>query len=231
MNASGFCVYNDAAVAIHWLMDRGLRVAYIDVDVHHGDGVQDAFYDTDQVLTISLHQDGQTLFPGTGFISDTGSGAGAGYSVNIPLPPGTGDKDYLLAFDQLVPPLIDRFQPDILVTQLGVDTHRLDPLANLELTTIGHLALYQSLSNLSRRWLALGGGGYNIDVVPRSWTLAFGIMAGIDHPDSLPPGYAGRYGGKHLHDQEIRPLEPALQQRINTKIESIINRVKKAHSL
>ena len=110
MNASGFCVYNDAAVAIHWLMDRGLRVAYIDIDVHHGDGVEDAFYDTDQVLTISLHQDGQTLFPGTGFISDTGSGAGAGYSVNIPLPPGTGDKDYLLAFDQLVPPLIDRYQ-------------------------------------------------------------------------------------------------------------------------
>ncbi|UCG24610.1 MAG: acetoin utilization protein AcuC [Chloroflexota bacterium] len=135
--ASGFCVFNDAAVAIHWLMGQGQRVAYIDIDVHHGDGVQAAFYDSDRVLTISLHQDGHTLFPGTGFVGESGAGDGQGYSVNLPLPPYTDDETYLWAFGQVVPPLVERFSPDVVVTQLGVDTHYRDPLASLALTSLG----------------------------------------------------------------------------------------------
>ncbi len=200
--ASGFCVFNDAAVAIQWLLDQGLRVAYIDIDVHHGDGVQDAFYDTDRVLTISLHQDGRTLFPGTGFIEETGSESGKGYSVNVPLPPYTDDEMYLRAFNEIVPPLVERFTADIVVTQLGVDTHLKDPLARLALSTRGQEALFQTLHELSPRWLALGGGGYDMDVVPRSWTLAFGVMAGQTFPERLPPRYRQRYGGQWLHDRD-----------------------------
>jgi acetoin utilization protein AcuC len=121
--ASGFCIFNDAAVVIAWLVAHGKRVAYVDIDAHHGDGVQNAFYDTDEVLTISLHQDGHTLFPGTGFVQEIGGGAGEGYSVNVPLYPNTDDATYLWVFRELVPPLIRRFDPDVLVTQLGVDTH------------------------------------------------------------------------------------------------------------
>ena len=144
--ASGFCVFNDAAIAIQYLLNQGLRVVYVDIDVHHGDGVQNAFYTSDEVLTISLHQDGRTLFPGTGFVSEIGVGKGRGFSVNVPLPPMTNDASYLWAFRQIVPPLVTRFKPDILVTQLGVDTHIRDPLANLALTTSGHLALFQQLN-------------------------------------------------------------------------------------
>lgn len=229
--ASGFCVFNDAAVAIQHLVDKGLRVAYVDIDVHHGDGVQDAFYDTDQVLTISLHQDGHTLFPGTGFVNETGAGAGVGYSVNVPLPPYTDDESYLWAFQQLVPPLLGRFNADFVVTQLGVDTHAKDPLANLLLSTAGHTALFEALDKLAPRWLALGGGGYDITVVPRSWSLAFGVMAGLDLPDPLPAGYAHHYGGIFLRDQERYSLEGSLRGQIRRAVEGIVRAVQKAHGL
>jgi len=223
--ASGFCVYNDAAVAVHWLLGQGLRIAYVDIDVHHGDGVQNAFYSTDRVLTISLHQDGQTLFPGTGFVSENGRGAGLGYSVNVPFPPYTGDATYLWAFNQVVPSMLERFRADIVVTQLGVDTHFLDPLANLQLTTAGHVALYKALAQLSPRWLALGGGGYDINVVPRSWTIAFGVMAGYDFPEKLPPGYVSRYGGSTLYDSESIQPDPTLAQRVKDRVEATIKLV------
>ncbi len=229
--ASGFCVFNDAAVTIHWLLALGLRVAYVDIDVHHGDGVQKAFYNSDQVLTISLHQDGQTLFPGTGFISELGAGAGAGYSVNVPLPPHTDDENYLWAFDQIVPPLLNRFAADIVITQLGVDTHFLDPLANLQLTTAGHVALFRALAELAPRWLALGGGGYDISVVPRSWSLAFGIMAGVELPDELPIAYQSRYGGVYLRDQETIYLAPATSRQIRDRVERVIEKVRQVHQI
>lgn len=229
--ASGFCVFNDAAVAIHWLLAQELRVAYVDIDVHHGDGVQKAFYNSDQVLTISLHQDGQTLFPGTGFVSELGAAAGAGYSVNVPLPPLINDESYLWAFEQIVPPLLSRFAADIVVTQLGVDTHFLDPLANLQLTTVGHVALFRILADLAPRWLALGGGGYDISVVPRSWSLAFGIMAGVELPDELPIAYRSRYGGAYLRDQETIRLEPAMSRQIRGRVESVVEKVRQVHHI
>ncbi|HEX6383929.1 MAG TPA: acetoin utilization protein AcuC [Anaerolineae bacterium] len=227
--ASGFCVFNDAAVAIHWLLRRGLRVAYVDIDVHHGDGVQDAFYDSDQVLTISLHQDGRTLFPGTGFVHQTGTAAGAGQSVNVPLPPYTDDDAYLWAFEQIVPPLLDRFQPDIVVTQLGVDTHYKDPLAQLALTTRGQATLFATLRDLAPRWLALGGGGYDISVVPRAWALAFAMMSQQSLPDELPPAYQARYGSQQLHDGE--ELYWASQSGWRETVQAVVAAVKRQHDL
>ena len=227
--ASGFCVFNDAAVAIHWLMEKGLRVAYVDIDVHHGDGVQWAFYDTDQVLTISFHQDGRTLYPGTGFANEIGKGEGEGYCVNVPLPPGTGNESYLWAFQEIVPFLLKRFDPDLVVTQLGVDTHYKDPLAQLTLTTQGQEAIFKILSELSTRWLALGGGGYAIDVVPRAWTIAFGVMTGQTFSDELPISFRKMYGGERLHDRDIPPNYVERDVRIRTIVEQTVSTVKRLH--
>ncbi|MDW7708846.1 MAG: acetoin utilization protein AcuC [Deferrisomatales bacterium] len=202
--ASGFCVFNDAAVAIRWLVERGLRVAYVDVDVHHGDGVQAAFYRMDQVLTISLHETPLTRFPGTGFADEVGEGEGRGFSLNVPLAPGTTDEVYLWAFGEVVPPAVGRFAPDVLVTQLGVDTHYSDPLAQLLLTTRGYARVVEELGDLGRAtrgWLALGGGGYRVELVPRAWALAYGVMTGRSFPDRLPAEYADRYGLGRLHDE------------------------------
>ncbi len=229
--ASGFCIFNDVAVAITWLVGQGQRVAYVDLDAHHGDGVQNAFYHTDRVLTISLHQDGHTLFPGTGFAVETGQGAGEGYSVNLPLPPSTGDEDYLWAFRQVVPPLLERFKADIVVTQLGADAHYLDPLSSLQLTTHGQVALYRALSELAPRWLAFGGGGYSLDATPRAWTLAFSVMAGLDLPDELPAQYRARYGGRTLRDAQAPRLDEGLRQVNRREIEATVAQLKRLHRI
>jgi acetoin utilization protein AcuC len=183
--ASGFCVYNDIAVGIRWLLDHGAeRVAYVDVDVHHGDGVERIFYDDPRVLTISLHETGQMLFPGTGFPNDTGGRGAEGSAVNVALPPGTSDAGWLRAFHAVVPPLVREFRPDVLVTQHGCDSHIEDPLAHLMLTVDGQRASYLALHDLAHelcdgRWVATGGGGYAIvDVVPRAWSHLLSIVGG-----------------------------------------------------
>jgi acetoin utilization protein AcuC len=183
--ASGFCVYNDPAVAIAWLLAQGVqRIAYVDIDVHHGDGVQAVFYDDPRVLTISLHQSGRTLFPGTGFPDETGGSHADGSSVNVALPPGTNDAAWLRAFHAVVPPLLRNFQPEILVSQHGCDSHRIDPLAQLALTVDGQRAAHAALHDLAHevaggRWVAVGGGGYALaQVVPRTWTHLLAIAAG-----------------------------------------------------
>ena len=192
-HASGFCVYNDVAVAIAWLLDNGARrIAYVDVDVHHGDGVQAVFYDDPRVLTISLHESPQTLFPGTGYPDETGGAGAAGSAVNVALPPGTDDAGWLRAFDAVVPPLVAKFDPDVLVTQHGCDSHAADPLAHLMLSVDGHRAAYLWLHTLAHevcdgRWIATGGGGYAIvDVVPRSWTHLLAIVGGRPVEPSAP---------------------------------------------
>ena len=187
--ASGFCYVDDPAVIIAHLVERGLRVAYVDIDVHHGDGVQWAFYDTDRVLTISLHESGLSLFPGTGFVEEAGQGKGQGFSVNVPFAPDTDDEIFTWAFDAAVPPLLHAYGPDILVTQLGADTHRTDPLANLALTTRGFAHAVQAFRQAGRPWVALGGGGYDIANVPRAWTLAWAIMNGVEPPPGVPATY------------------------------------------
>jgi acetoin utilization protein AcuC len=231
--ASGFCIYNDPAIAIAWLLADGVeRIAYVDVDVHHGDGVQAAFYDDPRVLTISLHETGQMLFPGTGFPRETGAG---GSSVNVALPPGTGDSGWLRAFHAVVPPLVRAFHPHVLVTQHGCDTHALDPLAHLMLSVDGQRSSYAALHALAHevcegRWLAVGGGGYElVQVVPRAWTHLLAEAAGTpiepDRPtptqwrefaarragetaptvmtDGRTPSYRGWEGGDGDHDDPV----------------------------
>ena len=183
--ASGFCVYNDVAVGIQWLLDQGAdRVAYVDVDAHHGDGVERIFYDDPRVLTISLHESGQFIFPGTGESRDSGGPDALGSVVNVPLPPGTGDSGWLRAFHAVVPPLLRDFAPDILVTQHGCDSHADDPLADLMLSVDGQRATYLALHDLAHevaqgRWVATGGGGYAVvQVVPRAWSHLLAIVGG-----------------------------------------------------
>jgi acetoin utilization protein AcuC len=202
--ASGFCYINDPVIVISSLLRRGGRIFYIDIDAHHGDGVQNAFYGTNKVLTISLHESGNHLFPGTGFESEIGEGEGRGYSVNIPMPPSSDDELFLLAFNEVVPSLVGRFRPDFVVSQLGVDSFRTDPLAHLNYTTNGFCEVVKKMKDLSPKWIALGGGGYEITNVARAWTLAWAIMNNINLPDELPEVFLERYPLKGFRSRKLR---------------------------
>jgi acetoin utilization protein AcuC len=196
--ASGFCVFNDVVLGIRTLLAAGAKkIAYVDIDVHHGDGVQTAFYDDARVLTISLHQDPRTLFPGTGFPDELGVGAAEGTVVNLALPPGTSDDGWLRAFRAVVPGVVRSFAPDVLVTQCGCDTHHEDPLANLELSVDGQRRAIADLHALAHdisggRWVAFGGGGYGlVRCVPRTWTHLLAEATGnpIDPATAVPSAW------------------------------------------
>ena len=212
-HASGFCVYNDPAIAIAWLLKQGAeRIGYVDIDVHHGDGVQAAFYNDPRVLTISLHEHPAYLFPGTGRPSESGGPDAEGSAVNVALPPGTRDAGWLRAFHAVVPPLLRSFRPQLLVSQHGCDTHWLDPLANLQLTIDAQRAAHAAIHRLAHeitdgRWLLTGGGGYElVQVVPRTWTHLLAEAAGepID-PAAQTPGawreYVERRTGREAPEQ------------------------------
>ena len=197
--ASGFCIYNDPAFAISALLEQGAtRVAYIDVDTHHGDGVQDIFYADPRVLTISIHESGQFLFPGTGFCDEVGEGDARGTALNIPLSPATHGEVWFEAFDAVVPAALEAFDPQVLVTQLGCDTHVTDPLAHLALTLDDYHVLADRLHALAHshaqgRWVAVGGGGYQIaTVVPRAWTVYFARMIEHEVPHEVPWDFLSR---------------------------------------
>ncbi|WP_036325293.1 acetoin utilization protein AcuC [Microbispora sp. ATCC PTA-5024] len=207
--ASGFCVYNDPAVAIAWLLSQGAsRVAYVDVDVHHGDGVQAMFLDDPRVLTISLHESPRTLFPGTGFPHETGA---EGTAVNVALPAGCGDTGWLRAFHAVVPPLLRHFAPEVLVTQQGCDSHALDPLAHLMLSLDGQRTAYAALHRLAHetaggRWIAVGGGGYElVRVVPRAWThlIAEALGRPVDPATPTPASWRALVEGR---TRDVPPL-------------------------
>lgn len=187
--ASGFSYINDSVIAINGLLAGGKRIVYLDLDAHHGDGVQEAFYTTDQVLVISLHESGSYFFPGTGFECELGEGKGYGYSVNVPLMAHTDDPLYMKAFDEAVYPLIAAFDPDIIVTQLGADTFRTDPLTRLEITTHSYSYILRKLKALKIPWVATGGGGYDLMNTARAWTIAWAIMNGVDLPAKLPESF------------------------------------------
>jgi acetoin utilization protein AcuC len=223
--ASGFCTYDDPAIACQWLKNRGHRVAYIDVDVHHGDGVERIFYSDPDILTISLHESGRYLFPGTGFPEDSGSGAGLGAAVNLPFVPFTWDEPWLEGFDRVVPALLRRFKPTVLVTQDGCDTHYLDPLAHLAGTTriwphVGRVFHELAHELCDGRWLALGGGGYAVrEVVPRAWTIFFAEM--VERPDLAAD----------LNDSSsVEPGEEA-QMRVWAALRKDIARLSEIHGL
>ncbi|MGC4870315.1 acetoin utilization protein AcuC [Micromonospora sp. DT53] len=205
--ASGFCVYNDPAVAIARLLDLGAeRVAYVDVDVHHGDGVQDIFWNDPRVLTVSVHETPLALFPGTGFPDETGGPGAQGTAVNMPLPPGVDDSGWQRAFHAIVPSVLRAFRPQVLVTQCGADGHLLDPLADLNLTVDGQRATYLAMRALADelcdgRWVATGGGGYAlVEVVPRAWSHLLAVATGdpIDPATLTPPGWRALVASRRL---------------------------------
>ena len=223
--ASGFCTYNDAAIACEWLKQQGHRVAYVDVDVHHGDGVEGIFQSDPDVLTISLHESGHWLFPGTGFPQDAGVGPGKGSAANMPFVPYTWDEPWLFAFEKVVPALLRRFKPTVLVTEDGCDTHHLDPLAHLAATTRIWPRLGRTFHELAHelcagRWLALGGGGYAIyEVVPRAWTLLFAEM--VEHPELA----------EALNDpSEVLP-GPEAQERVWRALREDLDRLGEVHAM
>ena len=225
-HASGFCAFNDPAVAINHLLGKGLKVVYVDVDAHHGDGVQSAFYDSDRVLTISMHESGQYLFPGTGAVEETGAGGATGFSVNLPLYPYTEDGTALWAFREVVLPLVEAFKPDVLVTQLGIDSYCTDPLTHLQLTSRGYVEVVKEFAKMGLPWLAMGGGGYDLSAVARCWTLAYGIMTGRDWPDEIPVGYRERYGLKKLRDVEETQVPDNVRQDARTFAERSVHAVR-----
>src|SRR5208283_6068910 len=195
-HASGFGVYNDVAIAIAWLLGQGARrIAYVDIDAHHGDGVQAAFYADPRVMTMSLHEHPASLFPFPGLPAETGGPGAEGSAVNVALPAGTGDASWLRAFHAIVPPLLRQFRPQVLVSQHGCDTHRLDPLANLELSIDAQRTAHATIHALAHdlaggRWLVTGGGGYElVHVVPRTWTHLLAEAAGQPiNPETPTPG-------------------------------------------
>jgi len=225
--ASGFCIYDDPAVAIAHILalQPEWRVMYVDVDVHHGDGVQWIFYDDPRVLTVSFHQSGRYLYPGTGFEDEIGTGAAAGTSANIPLLPYTGEDDYLWALERVVPELAAAFRPQVIVTQLGADTHYGDPLANLGLTMGAYPRMARILhdaahDHASGRWVATGGGGYQAEtVVPRVWTIHFAEMCGAG--DRVPRGWLE----DRPADSVSRPYRDTIERSVNEVLNACLPRL------
>jgi acetoin utilization protein AcuC len=234
--ASGFCVYDDPAIAIAWLLERGVeRIAYVDVDVHHGDGPQAIFYEDPRVLTISIHESGRYLFPGTGFVDERGAGEAEGTKVNVPLPPYTDDDGWLSAFREIVPDVVTEWRPDVLVTQLGCDTHHTDPLAHLALSTRAYREAGRILHGLAHdaaggRWMATGGGGYQwARVVPRAWTIYFAEMAERPVPDEIPASWldlARQESGAEVPGKLSE--DPPPSRRTSDRVHEVVARVRAA---
>ena len=192
VQASGFCIYNDLAVAIRYMQKQhNARVMYIDYDAHHGDGVQWIFYNDPDVLTVSYHESGAFLYPGPGFIEELGEGDGFGYSVNVPLDPHTEDESFIQVFNDFMPRLAEAFKPDVIVLQNGCDAHVLDPLTHLRCTNKTFEAVVRTVCAIADehcggRIVATGGGGYAIEeVVPRAWALVWSLLRGIEPHESL----------------------------------------------
>ncbi|MFX0169720.1 MAG: acetoin utilization protein AcuC [Candidatus Hodarchaeota archaeon] len=238
--AAGFCIFNDVAITCHHLKRayKTKRILYLDIDVHHGDGVQEQFYSDPSVLTLSIHQTGRTIFPESGFSNEIGEGEGLGYSVNVPLPPYTNDQQYLEAFEAIVPPIIEAFKPEVIVMQNGVDTHYQDQLGNLILTTHAFEAISSRIHDLVHRHshgrlIAVGGGGYSYYSVPRCWTLILANLIGVDVSDTIPLEWQNLFGQVtglkppiHLRDHEGPSLSQIYQDRIGRLVRESVNRTK-----
>ena len=214
--ASGFCYINDVALACAVLAEQGKRVLYLDVDVHHGDGVANGFYDRRDVMTMSFHQNPKTLFPGTGFAEEIGEGDGKGYCVNVPLPIGTYDQAYMEAFDAIAPPLITAYDPDVIVLQLGADALSDDPLAHLCLTNNVYARIIDHILSYGKPILATGGGGYDVANTVRAWALAWTILCGTDNNEdpNLPTATGLRDGTLEVSDAQRETVTPAVKSTI-----------------
>ena len=221
--AAGFCYINDVVLGCMTLAAAGKRVLYLDVDVHHGDGVQEAFYERSDVMTISLHQNPRTLFPGTGFANEIGTGEGEGFAVNIPLPIGTYDEVYMKAVESVVLPLIGAYGPDCFVMEIGTDALAGDPLANLVLTNNVYADVIGELLNFGRPILAVGGGGYNVENTVRAWSLAWAALCGEGNSEAAVESGDSRGG---LRDKRL-DIDEARRRAIEQAVEAVVGVVKK----
>jgi len=223
--ASGFCYINDVAIGCLVLAESGKRVLYLDVDVHHGDGVADAFYRRNDVMTISFHESGRTLFPGTGFEDEIGAGEGKGYCVNVPLPVGTYDEVYLKAFRNIAAPLMEAYNPDVMVFELGADALAGDPLAHLQLTNNVYADIVKHLVDFGKPILMTGGGGYHIGNTVRAWALGWSVLCGAEAPEDSNIGA----GGVMLESTEwqggLRDRELAVSKQQREAVEPVVERV------
>ena len=200
--ASGFCIFDDPAVACHVLRERFERVAYVDIDVHHGDGVQGLFYDDPSVLTCSIHEEGRTLFPGTGYEHETGAEFS---SLNVPVQAHTTADVWLDLFTRTIPRALEAFSPDAIVLQLGTDTHFEDPLGHVRSTLDAYVAAVRIVRDLGLPLVAVGGGGYSLTTVPRMWTAAVLELCRVEYPDDLPTDLAAQWGIPRFSDGD-RPM-------------------------
>jgi len=230
-HAEGFCYVNDIAVTITQLLKEGLRVGFVDIDAHHANGVQDAFYRDDRVLMISFHENGKDLYPWSGFVNEIGEEKGKGYTVNVPLPQNTDDEAFVRAFWEVVPPLLNAYAPDLVIAELGADTHISDPLTHLSMTNFGYCQAIKKLKESAPRLLGLGGGGYDVYKTARNWTLAWATLNEIDPRDE----YAGIIGGMMFGPEiEAGSLEDKtvcitgeVKKQINREIDQVIDFIKK----
>lgn len=242
--ASGFCFYNDAGAAIARLKKDhpGIRVAYVDTDAHHGDGVQWMFYDDPEVLTVSMHESGRYLFPGTGGVGERGRDGGQGYSVNVPLEPFTGDESWIECFEEVVPAALEAFGPDLIISQNGCDGHRLDPLTHLAATTRLYEHIPRRMHDLAHelcggRWVATGGGGYDWwRVVPRAWTALWAAVSHAELPEELSEDWVSRWQRRCpvdlprlMHDlaedYPAGPRAPSIADRNRRTVEELLEKV------
>jgi acetoin utilization protein AcuC len=246
--ASGFCFYNDAGVAIARLKEEypGIRVAYLDTDAHHGDGVQWMFYDDPEVLTVSMHESGRYLFPGTGDVEEKGQGVAVGYAVNVPLEPFTDDESWISSFEAVVPEALRAFKPDLILSQNGCDGHALDPLTHLSATTRLYEHVPSRVHDLAHelcggRWVATGGGGYDIwRVVPRAWTALWAAVSHQELPEAVPEPWLDKWGAKSpvrlpetLRDREgdypaaarARHIAEANERTVEAVLEKVLPRI------
>jgi acetoin utilization protein AcuC len=224
-HAEGFCYVNDIAVAVIQLLKQGLRVAVVDIDAHHGNGVQDAFYGDNRVLVISFHQNGKDIYPWSGFENEIGEGRGKGFTVNVPLPAGTDDEIFERAFEEIVPPLLGAFKPDIVIGELGADTHLADPLSDLNLTNLGYSRVVEKLAEMSPRLLALGGGGYDLYKTARNWTLAWAVLNGLEPRDEFAGVVGGMMFGPEADAGEIYDKKFVTGGRAKEQIRREVDRV------
>jgi acetoin utilization protein AcuC len=237
--AAGFCYINDVALACLVLTEKGKRVLYLDVDVHHGDGVAYAFYVRSDVMTISLHENPTSLFPGTGFADEIGEGEGKGYCVNIPLPIGTYDQMYMRAFNEIAVPLITAYNADVIVFELGADALTGDPLAHLCLTNNSYVEIINFLLSLKKPILTTGGGGYNVDNTARAWALAWSVLCDDSNEHDMNLGVGGVMlestdwpGGLRDRDFVVRKQQKELVlPGIETTIETLKKNVFPTHGL
>jgi len=230
-HAEGFCYVNDPGVMIEYLLKQGKRVVYLDLDAHHGNGVQDAFYGEKRVLKISFHETGETLFPWCGHYTEIGEGPGKGYNVNVPFPPQTADDIYLAAFKEIAPPLINAFKPDLLMAVMGADVLWADPLTHLNLTNNGMADVATILRGMPMKRLVVGGGGYNLDAMARAWTLVWAVLNDIEPPDEYVGTVGGIFFGETdleqggLRDMHIYSSGP-MKERIEAAVHEVIDYIK-----